>query len=228
MGASARQLTLLVTGFGPFPNYPENPSGDIAEAVHGRQIGEVRVLGRQVSVSWIEAWQSVAAAVQEYRPDALLCLGVAPDPFIRLEIFAKNIALPSLDAVGRMPQVFPLWRLVENAPPAYWTTLPVDWLGERLRERRDGLIARGTTGTVVHGERWPDAGYYLCNAVFFQAMHFLKDQVPYRGFIHVPRYTPADGIAGVPRHEVLASGIYLVEELARWLIRKTQGALSDA
>jgi pyrrolidone-carboxylate peptidase len=170
-----------------------------------------------VAVSWREAWPAIHAAVQKHQPDALLCLGVAADPFIRLEIMARNIALPSADCRGELPQSLELWRSVADAPPAYWTTLPVDWLGERMRQRRERLTAQGVEGPLLHAERWPDAGYYLCNHVFFHAMHFLGDEVPYRGFIHVPGYARADGAAGIPRHEVMAAGVFLVEELARWL-----------
>jgi hypothetical protein len=48
-------------------------------------------------------------------------------------------------------------------------------------------------------------------------MHFLAGDVPYRGFVHVPPYAAAKGRPGLPRREVLAAGLFLVEELARWL-----------
>src|SRR4051794_18137099 len=88
---------LLVTGFGPFENNPENPSGDVAEAADGRSVAGVRVVGRRIPVRWQEAWETVRAAVAGHAPRALLCLGVAPDPFIRLEVLAKNAARPSAD-----------------------------------------------------------------------------------------------------------------------------------
>jgi len=224
---------LLVTGFGPFQNYPENPSGDIAETVHSQTVADVRIVGLRVPVRWGEAWKSIHAAVLEHEPNALLCLGVAPDPFFRLEIMARNIASPSVDTGGQLPKLSDLWRLIPDAPPAYWTTLPIEWLEERLRERFDRLVAHGVKTPVLTGQRWPDAGSYLCNHVFFHAMHFLRETVPYRGFIHVPPY-PLAGKPGrspvlkrgspsplvIPRQEVLAAGVFLVEELARWLSSK--------
>lgn len=213
---AARRPVLLVTGFGPFENYFENPSGDIAELVDGRRVAGVRVAGLRVPVSWRDAWEAVRAAAREYRPHALLCLGVAPEPFFRLEVMARNMALPAADVEGEQPQLFELWRAVPEAPPAYWTTLPVDWLEERLRQRRDVLAARGEDGPLAHGARWPDAGYFLCNHVFFHAMHFLAEDVPHRVFVHVPPYA-VEGGPGLPRREVLAAGLFLVEELARWV-----------
>src|SRR5271168_3435425 len=151
----AKEPILLVTGFGPFENYLENPSGDIAEAVHQRRIAGIQVIGKRVPVSWSEAWDAIHTAAKVHQPRALLCLGVAPDPFIRLEILAKNLALPSADHFGQPPTLFDLWSLVPGAPAAYWTTLPIDWLGERLRQRREDLLARGTAHPVVHAQRWP-------------------------------------------------------------------------
>jgi pyroglutamyl-peptidase len=218
-GNAAREAVLLVTGFGPFENFVENPSGDVAELVDRREIAGVRVVGRRFPVHWREMWEAIHAVVREHRPSGLLCLGVASDPFFRLEVLAKNVALPRIDVRGEHPRLFDLGRIVPDAPPAYWTELPVDWLTERLRARRDELVARGTNGPVVGAERWPDAGAFLCNYVFFHAMHFLPE-VPYRGFVHVPRYPTGDGSAAIPRHEVTAAGVFLVEELARWLGRK--------
>jgi pyroglutamyl-peptidase len=214
---------LLVTGFGPFENYPENPSGDVAAAADGSSVAGVRVVGRRIPVHWREAWEAVRAAVAEHRPRALLCLGVAPDSFIRLEVLAKNAARPCPDVGGQKPQLFALLRIVEGAPAAYWTTLPVDWLQGRLAQRHRRTTTGNEAGTFVSAEPWPDAGWYLCNYLFYHVMHFLGGQVPYRGFVHVPRYPAADAGAGAPRGEVLAAGVFLVEELARWLGEQEDG-----
>jgi pyroglutamyl-peptidase len=214
----AHPPVLLVTGFGPFENFAENPSGDIAELVHGRLIAGVRVVGQRLAVHWREAWPTIHAAVRAHQPRALLCLGVAPDPFIRLEIVAKNLALPAVDVAGQQPETAAWWRILTDAPPAYYTTLPLDWIHERFQQRRADLVAAGRAeASVVRAELWPDAGHYLCNHVFFQAMHHLGGVVPHRGFIHVPRYPPAAATEGGTRSEVLAAGVFLVEELARWL-----------
>ena len=208
---------LLVTGFGPFENYPENPSGDVAAAADGRSVAGVRVVGRRVPVRWGEAWAAVRAAVAEHAPRALLCLGVAPDPFIRLEVLAKNAARPAADVDGQHPPLFDLLRIVEGAPAAYWTTLPVGRLHGRLAQRHREMKAGNEAGAFVWAEPWPDAGWYLCNHLFYHVMHYLGGQVPCRGFVHVPRYPAAGAGPGVPRGEVLAAGVFLVEELARWL-----------
>ncbi len=199
--------TLLVTGFGPFENHPENPSGDIAEAIDGKHVADIALVGRRITVSWRDAWNAIRAAVEDVQPQALLCLGVASDSFVRLEVLAKNASRSQLDVHDEPPPLGPLLRIVEGAPPAYWTTLPVEWLRERLHQEQP----------AVAPELWPDAGWYLCNHVFFHVMHFLEGQVPHRGFIHVPRYPRGDETGWPSRAAVLDAGVFLVEELARWL-----------
>lgn len=211
---------LLVTGFGPFEGFSENPSGDIAEAVSGRQVAGVRIISApRLDVAWSSAWETIQSAVATYEPDALLCLGVAPDPFIRLEVMARNSVLLAPDVFGANPPQFDLLRIVADAPPAYWTQLPVDWLQRRLKERYLGMTQgkEEKKAAVAFGLQWPDAGWYLCNYIFFHIMHYFGDRIPHRGFIHVPPYPAEGNSSGLPRHEILEAGTFLVEQLALWL-----------
>ena len=220
-GRTLSRPVLLVVGFGAFEHYSENPAGDVAEAVHRRRLGGVRIVGRRIPVSWREAWDCIRGSVQEHRPEALLCLGVAPDPFIRLEVLAKNASRPCLDVHGERPETGALLRIVEDAPPAYWTTLPLERLHERLWQRGRRLKTQDEAGLFVVSDLWTDAGWYLCNHVFFQIMHYLGRSVPHRGFIHVPRYPlPGEEMHPSPE-EVQAAGVFLVEELARWLSKES-------
>jgi pyroglutamyl-peptidase len=213
-----KKPVLLVTGFGPFENVPENPSGDIAQQVDGRTVADVRIVGRLIAVSWREGWQAIRSHAEELRPQALLCLGVAPDPFIRLEVMAKNASRPGLDICREQPKLGPLLRIVEGAPAAYWTTLPVEELRIQMAERFQQVHSRDESQKIVHGELWPDAGWYLCNHVFYHVMHFLP-AIPWRGFVHVPRYPLAEEKEWPAREEVRAAVVFLVEALAGWMDR---------
>jgi pyroglutamyl-peptidase len=217
---------LLVTGFGPFAGYPDNPSGAIAAAADGLLVWGTRVVGRAVPVHWRAAWPLIADAVAETAPDGLLCLGVCPHPFFRLELMAKNLAPPDTEAAGEMPPADGWMRVDPKGPPAYWTGLPVDWLTDRLEERRVRLSARNSDTRYAAARLWPDTGFYLCNQVFYLAMHHLGVQVRHCGFVHVPR--PADPEYAAPgpfRDEVLSAGAYLVHEFARWLASPDGGEL---
>ena len=213
---------LLVTGFGAFAHYADNPSGAIARAVDGASVDGTRVVGRVLEVCWHGAWPAVLAAVDELAPVGLLCLGVCPDPFFRLELMAKNWAAPLADARGALPPADGWMRIAPDGPAAYWTGLPVDVLAERMEGRRARLQARDPGTAYAAARPWPDAGAYLCNHVFFRAMHHLGGRVPHRGFVHVsPGAEPGTGAP--TRHEVLSAGGYLVGEFARWLARSSAG-----
>ena len=178
------------------------------------------MVGRKTEVSWGRAWPAIAATVEEVTPDGLLCLGVCPEPFFRLELMAKNLAAPAADVLGERPTTDGRMRIVPDGPPAYWTALPVEWLGEQMEQRRVNLASREAETHYAHTHLWPDAGFYLCNQVFYLVMHYLGDRVPHRGFVHVPRLAEPDADRRIPtREEVLTAGVYLVGELARWLAR---------
>src|SRR5207244_2332768 len=129
----------------------------------------------------------IRSHAEEHRPAALVCLGGAPDPFIRLEVLAKNASRPCLDVNGEQPVLGPMLRLVEGAPPAYWTALPVEERFAEMAGRFQRMSRLNDSGMCVYADLWPDAGWYLCNHVFYHVMHFLP-HIPRRGFIHVPRY----------------------------------------
>jgi pyroglutamyl-peptidase len=212
-----------VTGFGPFEQCAENPSEQIAEEVDGWHVSGTRVVGRKVDVSWRGAWPAVATAVDEVAPTGLLCLGVCPNPFIRLELMAKNLAAPAADALGEQPTTDDRMRIVAGAPPGYWTELPIEWLAERMEARHARLAALNPDLPLARARLWPDSGFYLCNYVFFRAMHHLAGRVAHRGFVHVPVGGEPAADGAPTREEVLTAGAYLVGEFAHWLARAASG-----
>ncbi len=146
-------MTLLVTGFGPFPGVPDNPTAELArraDALPG-------VVGRVLDTQWKLAWPQLRAALEEIRPDALLMFGVAVQrDEIQYERRARNWCGGRPDEAGAC---LPAGPLIEGAPDALATRLPLDCAAS------------------------DDAGDYLCNALFFHALH-LTD-LPC-GFVHIP------------------------------------------
>lgn len=168
---SADAATILVTGFGPFPGVPDNPSGRFARTVDGVRLGAVRIVGRVIPVEWHRAWPVIRAAVDAIRPTALLMYGVAVQrEQVEVERLARNIAGLRLDAAGSLPGDA---RLVPDGPDVLPTTLP--WRA---------LVGEGVGVS-------DDAGDYLCNAVMFRAVHALRGRVPYCGFVHIPPHETA-------------------------------------
>lgn len=160
--------SILVTGFGPFEGIEENPSGALAAELGRAADVEAEVL----PVEWgrIDDFVSTTLAV---RWRAVLMLGVAADrDSVSLERVAVNLSEPARkDVTGALA---PSRRLVEGAPDAYFSTLPIHAL-------ETALVRAGFPVT-----RSPSAGTFLCNALFYRARHALAERGTPCGFVHVP------------------------------------------
>jgi pyroglutamyl-peptidase len=211
---SAAEPVLLVTGFDPFGDYARNPSGDVAARLDGQVIAGVRLVGRRLEVSWRRAWPALAKLAEQTQPACVLALGVAPHPFIRLEVLAKNACLPDEDIDGERPSLGSTLRILEGAPAGYWTTLPVDDLEHRLRSlgAPDPWACAEYDGVPV--TRWADAGSYLCNYVFFNAMHHLGERIPRVGLVHIPPYRTEATSHAVDDDTLVDAIVTLVREVA--------------
>lgn len=169
---------LLVTGFGPFPRTPRNPSAEIARRVAAlpawRRRGVVaKALVMPTRYAAIEA--ALLPAIRDFRPDAVLMLGVAP---------RRARVTPEIGAVNRASRLFPdaggtiAARRLAIEPGARLrrrTTAPVAAMARRLRSR----------GAPAATSR--DAGRYLCNAAYFAALGASLQAPRFAcAFIHVP------------------------------------------
>jgi len=167
---------LLVTGFGPFPRVPRNPSALLARALGAnRRFAlrgiEIRVLVLDTAYRAVD--EALRPAIAAERPDAVLMLGVAARRrAVSVEARAVNrVSRLFPDASGRVGS-----RLAyrAGAPHQVRTPAPVEALLRALRSR--GLAAR----------RSIDAGRYLCNASSFAALHDAGPSGPLVVFVHVP------------------------------------------
>ena len=159
---------LLITGFGPFPRVPVNPSGALAKRVAAspRLRGcRVRALVLRTAYAAIEA--ELAPALAE-RPDAVLMIGVARRAArVRVEGRALNRASRlAPDASGRAAVRL---DLDPGGPPIRRSAAAASVL-VALRARHVGVEASH------------DAGRYLCNAAYYRA---LADGCPAL-FLHIP------------------------------------------
>ncbi|MCB8931997.1 MAG: hypothetical protein M9921_01895 [Fimbriimonadaceae bacterium] len=150
-------MRVLVTGFGAFGEFEENPSALLAAGC-----------GREHRVLEV-AFDAVDQALQEWDPgafDALLMLGVAGKASaFRVETVARNHIGPAPDVRGEVHGPGPI---DPSAPPLLAATLWPSWLLDDTAERAPSV----------------DAGSYLCNYAFFRALQrFPEKRV---GFLHVP------------------------------------------
>jgi pyroglutamyl-peptidase len=206
-------MKLLVTGFGPFDRFSQNPSGDLADLVDGERVGRTELHGLRVDVSWRDSWPAVERAVARLRPDGLLAFGLAEgETSIRLETTARNRNGGDPDFFDRRPDAE---CIAADGPAWVHTGLPAKWMLGELNAP-DHRTAR---------EKWQfiptrlsaDAGDYLCNYLFYRIMHDLRGQVPVRGFVHIPPYPPASQNIHYDKSDLLRHAARVVAVVAKWM-----------
>jgi len=168
-------MRALVTGFEPFGGEAVNASLEAVRALPP-QVGPLEVRTAQLPTSYARALAALEAAIDENKPDIVLCVGEAGE---RAALCVERVAVNVQDA--RIPDndgARPLDRpVVPGGPAAYLSTLPV----------RAAVAA-------LHAAQLPaeismSAGTFVCNHVFYGLMHLaaLRGQPFIAGFVHVPR-----------------------------------------
>jgi pyroglutamyl-peptidase len=207
-----RPPRLLVTGFGPFPGIPKNPSAEAARRVaHSLRLRRLGIDARCVVLltTYAALKDELLPALEEHRPDALLMIGVAGRAReVRVETRGVNrVSILSPDAAKARPSGLTLtagerMRRTAISPIQSLTTL-----------RRHGFKARLSI----------DAGRYLCNASYFTALNAPMPVL----FVHIPK--PGRGIvkrAGVKRRQTWQGRLaQALTEVAGTLVRATRQSL---
>jgi pyroglutamyl-peptidase len=166
----------LVTGFGPFPGAPENPTAGLMQHLAA---APPRWPGVELTIETIPTEYAGLPGVlgrlgAEARPDVAVHFGLAKSAHgFRLERLARNaVSTTREDAAGARSSVAVLAEGEADRP----STLPLE------------RIAASLHAAALPWQWSEDCGDYLCNALFFHAAAGL---VPaYRpamaGFVHVP------------------------------------------
>ena len=73
-------VTILVTGFGPFPGAPFNPTGPLVQRLTRMQrpvLAEVKILAHVFPTSYAAVDRDLPKLLAKHKPDALLMFGLA-------------------------------------------------------------------------------------------------------------------------------------------------------
>lgn len=193
---------ILVTGFGPFPGAPENPTSWLvsqlaANPPGGEGIGAFHAEELEVEYGRVGPWLSDLGGA--FAPDIAIHFGLAAEASgFRLERVARNShAGARPDNAGRLP---PSVRICAG-PQMLASSLPLEAISQGL----------ATAGLPV--EFSEDAGGYLCNTVFvlsrFHACEGLRPAMS--GFVHVPLLAGQPGArAGAMTPDDLLRGARLI------------------
>lgn len=206
--------TLLLTYFGPFPGVPVNPTVALAEgAVRALNTArpDLRVVARELPVSYDGSSAALRAALQEVQPDALISLGVAVGrDVVSLEQVAINLdsaGIEDNDGDRRCDE-----PIAPGGQEAYFSSLPVRASFERLRAAGEPVEISYTAGT------------YVCNHVFYEGQRISRDlglSIP-AGFVHVPAIC-ADGEEDADGEEATEGVELTAHRDAGGVVRDEQG-----
>ena len=167
---------ILITGFGPFPGAPFNPTEPLVMALARPRhpFAHVRRVAHIFRVSYEAVDRELPALLAREQPDVLLMFGLAGrTKHVRIETRARNALARTLPDVGGH---VPVTATIAPDAPA---TRPLRVPGQRLVE------AAQSAGVPAALSR--DAGRYLCNYLCWRATAVTGAGAPrLTAFIHVP------------------------------------------
>lgn len=167
-------MKLLLTAFDPFGGEKLNPALEAVKHV-ADVIEDVQIIKLEVPTIFGKSIQKVAAAMAEYQPDAVLCIGQAGG---RFGVTPERVAINMDDArIADNEGNQPIDKTIfEDGAPAYFSNLPVKAMVQAIN---DAGIPSSVSNT---------AGTFVCNHLMYGVMyHISKSHKNTRGgFIHVP------------------------------------------
>ena len=171
-------MKLLLTAFDPFGGDAINPALEAVKLVADK-IGRFDIVKLEVPTVFRKSRDTVAKAIEEEKPDVVLCIGQAGG---RFEITPERVAINVDDArikdnEGNQPIDI---KIFEDGENAYFTTLPIKAMVEAIREANLPAAVSNTAGTFV------------CNHLMYGVLYTLAKKYPHikGGFTHVP-FIPA-------------------------------------
>jgi pyroglutamyl-peptidase len=170
-------LRILITGFGPFPGAPHNPTMPlVARLLRLRRsaFSDVEFTGHIFPVTYKAVDRELPQLLVKHQPHALLMFGLASrTPYVRIETRARN-------AVTML------------RPDADHTSVRKGSISGSADARMFGphtaKLLRAAVATGIDARASRDAGSYLCNYLSWRAIEAsCADNGPcLAAFVHVP------------------------------------------
>jgi pyroglutamyl-peptidase len=189
-------LRILLTGFGPFPGAPFNPTQPlVARLLQLRRpaLADVELSGHIFPVTYKDVDRQLPELLKERRPQGLLMFGLANrTPYLRIETRARNAVTTLWPDAGRI-------RARKGSIDGGADAMMFGPHTAKLLRAADG------TGIDARGSR--DAGSYLCNYLSWRAIEATRSEHGPRlaAFVHVPLI----GRDGVSQRRIAAHRITL-------------------
>ena len=168
--------TVLVTGFGPFPGAPFNPTEALVERLAKLRrpaFAGMTIIPHVFQTSYATVDRDLPKLIERHKPDVLLMFGLAPRArTLRIETRARNAAAILPDVSG---QTLQRTAIAKGGPS-------VLALSTKARHLLAAARAANLPATLSR-----DAGRYLCNYLCWRvAETAARDGLRLTAFIHVP------------------------------------------
>lgn len=167
-------MKILITGFDPFGGETVNPAYEAVKLLPDTIAG-AEIIKLEVPTRFHRAGAVLEDAMQRHKPDAVICVGQAGG---RAAITPEKVAINLMD--GRIPDNAGYQpvdvSIREDGETAYFTSLPVKAMVQRMRDA-------GIPAAVSY-----TAGTYVCNYLLYTLLYLIDKKYPNvrGGFIHVP------------------------------------------
>lgn len=167
-------MKILITGSDPFGGETVNPAYEAVKLLPDTIAG-AEIIKLEVPTRFHRAGAVLEDAMQRHKPDAVICVGQAGG---RAAITPEKVAINLMDGripdnAGYQPVDAPIR---EDGETAYFTSLPVKAMVQRMRDA-------GIPAAVSY-----TAGTYVCNYLLYTLLYLIDKKYPNvrGGFIHVP------------------------------------------
>jgi pyroglutamyl-peptidase len=173
----SKQLRILITGFGPFPGAPFNPTMPLVTrltALRRPAFGNVEFSSHIFHVTYVTVDRELPELIDSLRPDAMLSFGLANrTPFMRIETRARNAVTTTFPDADRNRER--KGSIVDGADAMSFGPHTAKLLGAA---RATGIDARASR----------DAGSYLCNYLSWRSIEAVRRVNGPRlaAFVHIP------------------------------------------
>ena len=171
------KLRILVTGFGPFPGAPYNPTQKLVArllCLRRPALSDVELSGHIFPVTYTAVDRQLPMLLAKHRPEGLLMFGLAArTPYLRIESRARNA-------------VTTIWPDAEHARVRKGSiTREADAM---MFGPHTAKLLRAADSTGIDARSSRNAGSYLCNYLSWRAIEATgSDRGPrLAAFVHVP------------------------------------------
>ena len=171
------KLSILITGFGPFPGAPSNPTMPLVKRLTELRrpaFDNVQFASHIFHVTYATVDRELPQLLAKFRPQALLMFGLAGrTAHVRIETRARNAVTTLFPDADRNRS-----RKVSIAGDA----------DARLFGPHSAKLLRAARGTGIDARASRDAGSYLCNYLSWRAIEAVDqgDGLHLASFVHIP------------------------------------------